>query len=474
MPLAILALLWIELIGAGVLTLACRELARFGLVAKLGLSFTLGMMALAVSLFIASLCGITPVWWIGAIDATLLWTLAIGFRRLNLRQWLPRRFVFDHRRSWESGLQLALILFVLSTCLVASATSLLEPLAEWDVLSIHAFKAKVLLHDPISSSPFFHDLSLSYAHRDYPLLWALTLAWVWSLVGHADMDAIKVLTPGLLFAATAMFYGLVRRSNGRTPALLFTALLVALPMVPSKAVRLMSDPALSLFVLGTFVSFYSWVKSPHPDDLRLGSLFATGMLFTKNEGMVWFGSLFLGMCTVALARRKRGELRSLTWVILPLLILSPWFIFRAKIPTVDSDFSSRLDPAIVIGNFSRFPDVIRGWLSFFCDFPDWLAFWPLLFALLALTAKRWIRLPLLFLIVSLALAFCGYSAVFIVAVWEVRELMDGSANRLLLHMAPLCVYLAAELVRAGGLLPGALTLESGTEVCEPAEVASPQ
>ena len=82
------------------------------------------------------------------------------------------------------------------------------------------------------------------------------------------------------------------------------------------------------------------------------------------------------------------------------------------------------------------------------------------------------RLPLLFLIVSLALTFCAYSAVFIVAVWEVRELMDGSANRLLLHMVPLCVYLAAELVRAGGLLPEALMLESETEGSEPACAAS--
>lgn len=57
-----LALAIIELVGAGTLTLLCSNPRRWGLPARLGLSFGLGQVALTLWLFVASLLGFKPGW----------------------------------------------------------------------------------------------------------------------------------------------------------------------------------------------------------------------------------------------------------------------------------------------------------------------------------------------------------------------------------------------------------------------------
>src|SRR5262249_37475285 len=69
--------------------------------------------------------------------------------------------------------------------------------------AIWALKAKILLHEPASSSSYFSDLSRAYSHLDYPLLWPLAIAWAWTAVGEADLTAVKVLAPALLLAFAA-------------------------------------------------------------------------------------------------------------------------------------------------------------------------------------------------------------------------------------------------------------------------------
>jgi len=42
---------------------------------------------------------------------------------------------------------------------------------EWDAFAIWGFKAKVLTHEALRPTPaYFHDLTLSYSHLDYPLM----------------------------------------------------------------------------------------------------------------------------------------------------------------------------------------------------------------------------------------------------------------------------------------------------------------
>jgi hypothetical protein len=352
-------------------------------------------------------------------------------------------------------MEVVLAIFVIGIFLVVSGVTLREPVVEWDVLGIWALKAKVLLHEPVIASDYFRDLSKAYSHLDYPLLWPLTIAWVWSWTGQNDLAAVKVLAVALLSGFILVCYGLLRRNCSRPLAFLFTALLVGLPILMSQTSRLMGDPPLAFFVFGAFVCTHFWIQSVHCDDLRVASIFTMGMLFTKNEGIgLWFILLFLLTLSLIPKGQTKRLLPALLWLgAVPLLGTAAWFVFRIGIAKAHEDYGGKISPAFFFKNFSRIPEVFSGWGAAFFNWNDWLLFWPLAIFILLAAPKNSVRWPLVFLSLSATLPLVMYSYVYVVSPWNLKELMDSTASRLLLQVAPLWLFLLAEQVRTSNLLP---------------------
>src|SRR5713101_8919647 len=294
-------------IGAAALTLLCTDLRRWNLAAKLGLSFGFGLIVLNLSLFLTSLLGLKPAPWIGVLELIVLGSSVLFARRDRISHWSARGEGPKTAWSpWVSALELLLTCFLVGIFVVVAAATLLEPVVEWDVLGIWALKAKVLLHEPVITANYFRDFSKAYSHLDYPLLWPLAIAWIWSCSGEADLVVVKVLAVGLLGSTFLLFVGLLRRKHTRPAALLFTALVAGIPMLLAQASRLMCDPPLAVFVLGAFVCAYFWLESNHGDDLRIAGVFAIGMLFTKNEGLgFWFILILVVAVAILLQRRLK-------------------------------------------------------------------------------------------------------------------------------------------------------------------------
>jgi hypothetical protein len=456
---AFLSVFLLLMIGAAALTLVCSDLGRWNLPAKIGLSFGFGLLILTVTLFIASLCGAKPTPVTGLIEAILLLGIVVAIRRDNLAHWLPHKSEQDTSETLSLRvLAGVLFVFVIGILFVVSAASLLEPIVEWDVIAIWGLKAEVLLHEPVITSRYFSDLPKAYSHLDYPLLWPFAIAWVWSCIGSVDLVKVKVLAPTLLASLLFLFFGLLRRKASRPHALFFTAVLAAIPMLLTQTSRMLADAPLAFFALGAFVCTYLWLESGHPDDLRIASTFAVGMLFTKNEGIgFWF---ILGIITATgLAAERRIKLLQSAglWLgAVPVLVMLPWFIFRSGIPKIHEDYGGRINPVYFLGNLSRIPDMLGSSIRFFLNWNDWLLFWPLAFLLLILTPMHSCRRPMVFLLAGAVLPLLMYGYIYIITPWNLSNLMDATANRLLLHVAPLWVFLFAEQVRACKLLPFSL------------------
>ncbi len=452
-----LALAIIELVGAGTLTLLCSNLRRWGLPARLGLSFGLGQVALTLWLFVASLLGFKPVWWLGVGECAVLWIAVGTFRRRAASGWLEHSQTTSSpdAPAWLRWFECAAAVLLASTLLIVTATSVVEPLAEWDVVSFWALKAKVLLHEPLSSASYFVDPSKAYSQLDYPLLWPLTMAWIWAVVGKADLQAIKWLTPAMLCAVAGAFYGLVRTGADRARALLFTAVLFALPMQLSQTSRLSADVPFGFFVMASFACTYLWLRSGDEQNLKIAAPFACGMLLTKNEGIGLFVVLVIA-ATVTMATtplRSRWRSASAWLVAVPLGLAAPWLSFRLTIPKLNIDYASRIDFRILAQDGSRVWEVPLRSFTYFGDFADWLVFWPLLALVLLITMTRSPRFDCMFLLTGLVLALGAYGFAYVITPWELGEIMDSTANRLLLHLAPLSVFLMAELAGTERLLP---------------------
>ncbi len=454
---ACLGIAVIELIGIAVFTLLTSDMQRWTSAAKFGLSFCLGLVTLTLSLFIGSWCGLKPVWWFGVCEAILLGVLAFLFRKEQVREFFcssPEKTV-ARRAPWMRIVEVGALIFIAVTIALVSGVSLLEPLVEWDVIAIWAFKAKVLFHESVAATPYFQDVTKAFSHLDYPLLWPITMTWIWACVGDTDLESLKLLSPALLLALAATFYGILRRCVSSFSALLFTALLFGVPMVLSQTARLMTDVPLGLFVLSGFGCFYLWIRDNHSDDLKLAGLFATGMLFIKNEGIGFFVIFLVAAITLLAVQRKARRIPSVAlWVfVVPMTLTALWFVFRANIPKVHEDYASRLSPKFFFEEISRFPEVLKGTFHYCGNTYDWLGFWALFLLVIVFCLPLLIKPPQSWLSLIVCLSFAMYGYIFVVSPWPVKDLLETAANRLLLHLTPLCAFLMAELSRAAGLLP---------------------
>jgi hypothetical protein len=392
---AILATAALEPTGLAVLAAVVRGPWRYGAAARLGLAFGVGLTTFASGLFLGSCAGLEV-----RVTGTLVFLAAVaasGRRRAwpgaGLR--LPSGASL---REWDRSSRV--LLAVIAAVLVATTVaSLLEPVVEWDVIAIWALKAKVLAGPPRQAASYFHDLGLAYSHLDYPLLWPYAMAWIWSWTRDAgDVEAPKVLGPALLAAMTATFYGLARTRASRRHALLFTMVLVGIPMVTSQTARLLADAPMAYLLLGACGCVELWLRESDGDALRLAGILAGGVILTKNEGLA--AAVCLAAATiVALAVQRRQEWRrAALWIAaVPFAIAGPWLLFRTTIPKVHENYGTLLNPVNVVMALDRLPDVLGVLLPYVLAPADWLLLWPAVVLVLALGVPRWGGQPLLVL-----------------------------------------------------------------------------
>jgi len=453
---AVLALLAIEAIGLAVFALACREPERWPVAARCGLAFGLGLIGLAVGLFAFSSLGVLPSPGLGAaiVAATVAAAAAARGPRAILRL-LATSPAAPDATDGLGRLGGAALLVLVGLWTVASATSLLEPVVEWDVLAAWSLKAKVLLHEPVRTTAYFQDQTKAYSNLDYPLLWPLAMTWTWCCARTSNLATVKALSPALLAALAAASFGLLARAAPRREAVLMATVTLGLPMILSQTTRLLADAPLAFFVLAAFACCHLWLESGHGDDLRLSGLFAAGMLFTKNEGVpltaILFGSAALFLL---LERRARALLGAAAWLVgAPLVLTAAWFTFRMGIPKLNVDYESRLHWAFLRENLSRIPEILTTAGRHFASFENWSFFWPLAAGVVALTAPRWARTSAAFLALAVIGILFLYAGIFVISPWDVGALMASTTGRLQLQIAPLGVYLLTVCAREAGLVP---------------------
>ena len=141
-----------------------------------GFSLALGTGTVATLLFWASLLGFAPTRGLLLVGATAaLGTIAgMGWTgRLLLPTRVPPAGLT--RADWWLVIPVAVLVGM--TGLVA-VHALGFPFYEWDSFAIWGLKAKVVAHESLAAPrpAYFHDLTLSYSHPDYPLLTPFLLA----------------------------------------------------------------------------------------------------------------------------------------------------------------------------------------------------------------------------------------------------------------------------------------------------------
>jgi hypothetical protein len=408
---------------------------------SLAAALPIGLVAQAVLALPLRLGGVAPTLASAAAQAGLLGAAALLAARF--RSPAPPAAKTSSRYSAVEAAAAALIVAVL---LLVLATAALEPPAEWDVLAIWGFKAKLLGGDDWLDR--LRDPALAYAHPDYPLAWPFALASEPAFAPGAAAGGGSLLGAAMLAAAAGAAAALVR-PRGRRAALAAAAVVATLPLAGAQAVRALADLPLATLLLVAAGLLAGRRAGGDSRPLALGAAAAAGLPLVKQEGL----ALAVAVAIVALLRAGRGARRHLATALGAafLVVDLPWLVLRSTLPPGAANSFADMSLARVGAGLSRLPEIVAALPVYLGAPEDWGALWPLVaLALVALALDR--RRPRLE--TDLALTLLAPAPLYLVALlavgWEPARLAEVTLSRLALHFAPLgAAFAVAVAARLG-------------------------
>jgi hypothetical protein len=435
-----LYLLLIALVGYTLLSVIPPS-SRMTMVQLFGLGPAVGAGIMGLLLFWASLTGFAPSRNVLATIGILTLASLLVMKQKNQ---LARIKILA--TDWEKGdgwivVPLAVIVAMLVMIVVVALSS---PLAEWDTFAIWGFKAKVLTHEALRPTPaYFHDLSLSYSHLDYPLMVPFLTAGAYAAMGTVDDHTGKLVSVFLDVLLVPMVYLGLRWKLRRLPAACLSAILAMLPVMFRYGGGGCADLPLAMFYAGSILYVARWIDRQQWPDLILAILFSAFAAFTKNEGTVLAlmnGAIILGF---GLCGGRRHRWAGAAAFFTGLLALdAAWLIWSRSLPHTHEDYGSKLLSSLVVTHLPRLKEIVPAMLVQTTEFHVWGLLW-IMAGVLALLGWRALARPyVLALWILLGLQLMSYALAYSVTPWDLAVVMPMTLDRLLLHTVPAVFFLA--------------------------------
>jgi Dolichyl-phosphate-mannose-protein mannosyltransferase len=338
----------------------------------------------------------------------------------------------------------------------------------WDAFSIWNLHARFLFRGSEWRDGF--SPLIPWSHPDYPLILPAAIAHFWSYLGHENQAVPAVIGLCFTFGTVGILWSSLARLRGRTSAMLGGLTVLATPFFIEQGTSQYADVPLSFFVLATISLLclydHSCGRIPSSDPrglLVLAGLAATFAAWTKNEGLLFLGSLGAARMLILVREWNREnasgpssmsqtECRERKWSaiaplflgLIPVLLLIGWF--KHSIAPPGDLFPDRATALHKVHDPSRYWVIFRWYWKEFFRFGDWL-FTPgtILLAAFYLLADKEDN-PLTgagFRIstVTLALTLAGYFAIYLITPHDINWHLRNSLARLFLQLWPSVIFL---------------------------------
>jgi hypothetical protein len=321
-----------------------------------------------------------------------------------------------------------------------------DPLGDWDAWAVWNQRARFFF---LAGDQWQEALSPIFYHPDYPLLLPSSNARLWSYLGVDAAWAPWLLGILFTFATVGILTAGLWRLRSRSQGLL--AGLALLGMVPflQRGAWQYADVPLAFFILAAvlLLVLYDAAERPPTGLLLLSALMAVLAAWTKNEGAMLPIVLPVARAFVLWRRHssQQGPRELLCWIIGVSPVLAMAAIQKLCL-TGDND---------LIGN--------QTWEASLRQLTDPSRYWHITQALM-LYGLRIVRpfavvLPLCWLflgrashrrpgqrglplaIMVLVLQLASYFLAYLLTPWDLPWHLASSADRLLLQLCPLCLFI---------------------------------
>jgi hypothetical protein len=304
--------------------------------------------------------------------------------------------------------------------IVVAFDSVVVPLHDFDGRLFWMLKAKALAHERRIDGSFFRGESVFDPRNQYPLLLPLDAASVMIGVKSLDTENVRWLYVALFAAMVFHVRNKLARFVEPPIAAWCGAVLAWIPQFTvaeeGGALSAYSDIGVAAF---TAAAFFELQEKRSP--LRFG-LWLAFLTLTKNEGLaIAIVFLILG------AFKFRA---SLVRAVVPFAIVAAALVdWRHRVPMTDEEATLSLIPTLP-QHLGRFAIAVTTFLAHTVSGSTWGLVWFVAIAALALLAWRreWEAPAVVASVIGL------YIVVYMVTLWNMRDLIDATADRLLMHV----------------------------------------
>jgi 4-amino-4-deoxy-L-arabinose transferase-like glycosyltransferase len=331
--------------------------------------------------------------------------------------------------------------------------ALIKPLEAYDAIAIYGIKAKAFFLANTLPQHFFDNSSFVFPHADYPLNMPLAETLTYFFLGGLNDQLVKVIFPLYFLAILTLVYFFMRRFAGRTYSLLFTFILATIPQFTAQSTSGYIDVPFGYYASAAMLLLFLWFKDAGQRGLLwLSALFAGLGAWTKNEGLMYcvINAVLLAIF-FTLERRtvlpRKQFLYLAGYIGIMVLVNIPWFYVKGLRHLLNSEINlADLNPENIFHNAGRIWPITYEFQKQFLGPKKWNIIWILLAAAFVAKIRRAFTGELRYMSLAILLAFCGYTAVYLITLSDVSWHLSSAASRILLHFLPVAVcWLAVAL-----------------------------
>jgi len=430
---------------------------------KLALSYGLGLGCLSIWMLILGILRLPlttysigfPLLFISFVLATL--TYIYKKNHINPNTQLHHNDLFPYKFplhvSFASIIKIiVLLLFLDFICLNLFYTfwyAFNMPIFAYDAIATIAYKAKVIwTHQQLP------DLNV-FPHPSYPLFIPFIQAWIGFNLNYWSDQYINIIFPICLTSYLMIHYRFLSEHTNKTWGLLGCVILLSSNLLTYHAGIAYRDLFLMYFNCVTIVLLIQWSNKKDSSYLILASFFSGFTTFTKLEGTAYFLIhivifLFLNFKDNVFYLKKKWF--NLAKFIFPSFIICfGYHLF--KIMTLFANDTSipleKMEFEFSLEKLALFPTIIKVFLINLFYSNNWNIFWFLFLIGLIHLTKKFRRLEIKILFLSLLSFFCLYIMVSLFTtnyIWIAGEKSATGLSRLFLHFFPLAVLLLVILI----------------------------
>ena len=382
------------------------------------------------------LMGISCLYFLGLVVGVPFWVeLLANLTWIAFVVWMYRRLVASIPEDPGMGRITVMVIAVCSYQFIFHATELADKHGGWDAFAIWNFHARYLA-DPVHWQNLF--LNTDTEHPDYPVGQPALLAFFFRCCSGRHQELISYLL-ALLCTFSVPVLLLVRLwSKNRVVALVaFYILCTNLDFI-GIGVSQYADMLVAVLLLAAFIAIEEAEERPEWAGVSAFLLCCTA--FTKNEGMILSGLMFLFYA--ARFCRRSSLVYTAMGVMLPLVAL---LAFKSVCP-VHNDMISSLSPETWkrVLDWSRYTMIYTN-VNEVMDMKFKFVEVGLLLAFVVSLFRKILPRQSAYFIFS---CFCVYLFIYVITPHDLEWHLHTSLDRLLLQLMPITAYITA--VRLSG------------------------